>query len=133
MVRLQSGDRILLATTVGLVLFGVVMVYSSSAIMAQQLYGNQFYFLVKQAVAAVVGIGVMIALMNFDYTHLRKPAVVYGLLALSAGLLVAVLFLPATKGTHRFIRLGPLSFQPSELAKIATVIFFAYYLEKRAG
>jgi cell division protein FtsW len=133
MVRVETGDRILLATTVGLVLFGVVMVYSSSAIMAQQIYGNQFYFLIKQSAAAIVGIVVMIALMNFNYTNLRRPSLVYGLLGLSLILLVAVLFLPATKGTHRFIRLGLLSFQPSELAKIAVVVFLAYYLEKRAG
>src|SRR2546427_5979744 len=123
MVRMQTGDRILLATTAGLVLFGVVMVYSSSAVMAEQIYGNQFYFLIKQAVAAIIGIGLMLALMNFDYSNLRKPWVVYGLIALSVGLLAAVLFLPAIKGTHRFIRFGPLSFQPSEVAKIAVVVF----------
>ncbi|MEW6730666.1 MAG: putative lipid II flippase FtsW [Acidobacteriota bacterium] len=131
MVRVQTGDRILLATVVGLVLFGVVMVYSSSAIMAQQLYGDQFHFLIKQAMAALLGIAAMIALMNFDYLNLKRPAVVYGLLGLSIFLLVLVLFLPVTKGTHRFIRLVGFSFQPSELAKIALIVFLAYYLEKR--
>src|SRR5579859_495117 len=118
MVRMQTGDRILLAATVGLVLFGVVMVYSSSAIMAQEMYGNQYYFLIKQAVAALLGIAAMIALMNFDYTRLKHPAVVYGLYGFSVLLLAAVLFLPAIKGTHRFIRLIGFSFQPSELGKI---------------
>jgi cell division protein FtsW len=132
MVRAQTGDRILLATTVGLVLFGVVMVYSASAFMAQELYGNQYYFLIKQAVAALIGIGLMIGIMNIDYTILKRPAVVYGFIALSLFLLAAVLFLPATKGTHRFIHLIGISFQPSELAKLALVIFLAYYLEKRA-
>jgi cell division protein FtsW len=108
------------------------MVYSASAIMAQQVYNNQYYFLIKQAVAAIVGIGLMLGLMSFDYEHLKKPAVVYGLLGLSLLTLLAVLFLPATKGTHRFIRLPGFSFQPSEMAKLAVVLFLAYYLNKRA-
>src|SRR5262249_24390805 len=133
MVRVQTGDRILFATAVGLVLFGVVMVYSSSAVVAQQLYGNQYYFLIKQGATAVVGIGLMIAMMNFDYTHLKKPTIVYGLLLFSLSMLALVLFLPATKGTHRFIRISIFSFQPSELAKIAVIVFLAYYLEKRVN
>src|SRR5262245_60136301 len=133
MVRVKTGDRILFAAAVGLALFGVVMVYSSSAVVAQQLYGNQYYFLVKQGAAAAVGIVLMIALMRFDSANLKKPAVVYGLLLFSLGLLVFVLFLPATKGTHRFIRLSFLSFQPSELAKISLIVFLAYFLEKRAS
>jgi len=137
MLRLQLteqsyGDRLLLATTVGLMLFGILMVYSSSAVMAQQLYGNQFYFFTKQALSAVIGIGGMILLMRFDYRILKHPLVVYGLIAISIFFLVAVLLLPATKGTHRFIRLAGFSFQPSELAKLTVVVFLAYFLEKRA-
>lgn len=129
----QTSDRILLATAVGLVLFGVVMVYSASAVMAQELYGNQYYFLIKQSIAALLGVGLMIALTRLDYNWLKKPHTVYGLFLLSLILLVVVLFLPATKGTHRFIRLPGFMFQPSELAKLAVMIFLAYYLEKRAG
>lgn len=129
----HSGDRLLLATTIGLTLFGVIMVYSSSAIMAKHNYNSQFYFVVRQSAAALLGIFAMVSLMNLDSEQLKRPLTVYVVLLLSLGLLIAVLFLPATKGTHRFIRLPGLSFQPSEMGKFAVVLFLAYYLNKRAG
>lgn len=127
----QHGDRILLATAVGLVLFGVVMVYSASAIMAQQVYGNQYYFFLKQAGAAIIGILLMIGMLKLDCEFFKKPGIVYAFYGLTVLLLIVVLLLPATKGTHRFIRILGLSFQPSELGKLAVVIFLAYYLDKR--
>lgn len=133
MIKVQTGDRILLATTIGLVLFGVLMVYSASGIMAEQMYGSYYYFFTKQAVSALIGIGVMIALMHWDYAQLKHPAIIYGLVGMSIILLAIVLGLPATKGTHRFIRLFGLSFQPSEMAKLSLIIFLAYYLDKRAA
>jgi cell division protein FtsW len=127
------GDRLLLATTVGLVLFGILMVYSSSAVMAQQMYGNQFYFFTKQAFSALIGIVGMILLIKIDYKSLKHPAIVYGLIGVSVLFLTAVLLLPAVKGTHRFIRVAGFSFQPSELAKLAVVLFLAYFLDKRSS
>jgi cell division protein FtsW len=124
-------DRLLLATTLGLMLFGLVMVYSASALTAQQMYGTQYYFLFKQLAVAVIGIVAMLILMKMDYEVLRQPAVVYGTFGIVALLLIIVLGLPATKGTHRFIRILGFSLQPSELAKLAVIIFLAYYLEKR--
>lgn len=138
MFRLQLaetgyGDRLLLATTVGLVLFGVLMVYSASAVMAQQEYNSQFYFFSKQVFAAMLGFLSMIAVTKIDYKHLKNPAIVYSLIFMAVFFLVLVLLLPPVKGTHRFIRIPGFSFQPSELAKISLVVFLAYFLEKRAG
>jgi cell division protein FtsW len=138
MFRLQLsetgyGDKLLLATTVGLVLFGILMVYSASAVMAQSEYNNQFYFFSKQAFSASLGFLSMMAVTKIDYKHLKNPLIVYGLIFVVIFFLTLVLLLPAVKGTHRFIRIPGFSFQPSELAKIALVIFLAYFLEKRAG
>jgi cell division protein FtsW len=74
----------------------------------------------------------MVAALRLDYRSLRRPGVVYPLLVVSTLLLIAVLFLRPVNETHRWIRLGALSFQPAELAKLATVVFLAYHVERRA-
>jgi len=71
--------------------------------------------------------------MQVDYKHLRNRRVVYGLLAVTTVMLLAVFAFPATNGAHRWIKLPKLSIQPSELAKPSLVIFLAYFLERRAG
>jgi cell division protein FtsW len=72
------------------------------------------------------------AALRLDYRTLRRPAVVYSLLVVSTLLLVVVLFLRPVNDTHRWIRLGALSFQPAELAKLAIVVYLAYHVERRA-
>jgi cell division protein FtsW len=73
----------------------------------------------------------MVAALRLDYRKLRRPAVVYGFAALTTALLVLVLFLRPVNDVHRWIRVGGLSFQPAELAKLAVVVFLAYHLERR--
>lgn len=126
-----SPDRILFVTTIGLVSFGLVMMYSASAVVAHDAHRSSYFFLVKQAMWAAVGLLLMLVLTRFDYRKLKHPAVVYGLLAVTVALLVAVLGSPPIKNAHRWLRLGDLSFQPSELAKIALVIALAYQLDRR--
>ncbi len=133
MARKLYPDKWLFAATVGLALFGVVMVYSASAVMAQRENGNQFYYVVKQGIWTGIGFVVMLAAMQVDYKHLKNRRVVYGLLALTTIMLLAVFGFPATNGAHRWIKLPKFSMQPSELAKPALVIFLAYFLERRAG
>ncbi len=132
MARKLSTDLTLLAVTLALVLFGMVMVWSASSVLAQDRYGTPYYFLVKQALWVVVGLGGMVAALHIDYRALRQPIVVYGLLILSTLLLIVVLFLSPVNDVHRWIRLGALSFQPSELAKLTIVVFLAYHIERRA-
>jgi cell division protein FtsW len=110
--------------------FGLVMVFSASAALARGTSGWN-PFLTKQAVAAVLGLVLMIALMLFDYRHLRKPAVVYTVLGLELALLVAVLFAPELNATRRWLFVAGVSVQPSELAKLALIPFLAYLIEKR--
>lgn len=133
MSRKLQADKWLFAATAGLALFGIVMVYSASAVVAMQEEGNQYHYVLKQALWTVLGFAAMIAAMHFDYGRLRDRRIVYGLLALTAVLLASVFAFHRTNGAHRWIRLPGVSVQPSELSKLALTIFLAYFLEKRAG
>jgi cell division protein FtsW len=124
-------DLWLAAATLGLVLFGVVMVYSASGVVAAERFGGAHHFLLRHVVWVVLGLGLMFVLMRVDYRHYANPAVVWGLLGASAVLLAAALFFPARNGAHRWITFGPFSAQPSELAKVAFVIFLARFLVRR--
>ena len=125
--RLQS-DKILFGTVVGLVFFGTLMVFSASAVISQQLYGSSYHFLIRQAVGAGIGLTGMVWMMNRDYRRLGHPAIVFSLVALLMMLLGGVLFAARSHNTHRWFHLGPVDFQPSELAKIVVVVFIAYLL-----
>jgi len=133
MARKLYPDKWLFAATVGLALFGVVMVYSASAVMAQRENGNQFHYVVKQGIWTGIGFVAMLAAMQVDYQHLKNRRVVYCLLAVTTVMLLVVFAFPPTNGAHRWIKLPKLSIQPSELSKPALVIFLAYFLERRAG
>src|SRR6185369_16004788 len=80
---------------------------------------------------AFAGIGAMFLMMKVDYKIFRHPAFVYSSVAITTLLLVLVLFLDRSHNTHRWIKLGAFSFQPSELAKPALIIYLAYFLESR--
>lgn len=131
MARRLESDRILFGTTVILVFFGLLMVFSASAIVAQQQYHSTYYFLARQGIWAVLGVSAMALMMKFDYRRLRDPRFIFPALALQLVLLMAVYLMPSRHDTHRWFFAGPLSFQPSELAKLLLVIFFAYFLDVR--
>lgn len=134
MAKKLHHDKWLFATTVGLALFGVVMVYSASAVMAQRENGNQFYYVIKQGIWTGIGLVVMLAAMQFDYARLKDRRIVYGLLLLTMVMLVAVFAFPAINGARRWIKFGrSFSMQPSELSKLSLAIFLSYFLERRAG
>ncbi len=133
MARKLAPDKWLFAATVGLALFGVVMVYSASAMLAQKENGNQFHYVVKQGVWVAIGFVVMLLMMQFNYQQLKSRRVVYGLLFISTITLFSVFAFSSTNGAHRWIKLPWFSIQPSELSKLTLVIFLAYFLEKRAG
>lgn len=133
MAKKLYPDKWLFAATVGLALFGVVMVYSASAVMAQRETGSQFHYVIKQGIWTGIGLIVMLAAMQFDYNRLRDRRIVYGLLALTVVLLLAVFAFPSVNGAQRWIKLKGFSAQPSELAKLSLAIFLAYFLERHAG
>ena len=132
MARKLNTDMVLLGVTLALLGFGLVMVWSASSALAQERHDSPYYFLVKQIAWGSIGLVGMVLALRLDYKTLRRPAFIYPLLIVSTLLLIVVLFLPAVNGTHRWIRLGALSFQPAELAKIAIVVFLAYHIERRA-
>ena len=133
MARKLKPDRILFLVTLVLVGFGVAMVFSSSAIVAKEKFGDPNYFSFKQLISATLGLAVMFIIMKVDYHAYRHPAIVFSALAVVVGLLVLVFFLGTVANTHRWIQLPGFSVQPSELAKISLILFLAYFLEKRKG
>ena len=134
MARKLHTDDWLFAATVGLALFGVVMVYSASAVVAASQNQNQYHYVVRQGVWTLAGLGVMLWAMRSDYSRLRSPVVVYGLLTVSLVCLVAVFGFSPRNGARRWIHLpGGFTFQPSEVAKLSLTIFLARFLERRAG
>ena len=133
MARKLAPDKWLFAATTGLALFGVVMVYSASAVLAQKENGNQFFYVLKQGVWVFIGFMVMLLMMQFNYQQLKNKRLVYGLLLLTGVALMAVFGFSSSNGAHRWIKLSKVSLQPSEVSKLALIIFLAYFLEKRAG
>ena len=133
MAKKLKPDWILFFVTLLLVGFGVAMVFSSSAIVAKEKFGDPNYFSFKQLIFAALGLAVMFVVMKVDYHTYRHPAIVFSGLAMVVALLVVVFFLAAAANTHRWIQLAGFSVQPSELAKLALIFFLAYFLEKRKG
>jgi len=110
-----------------------VMVYSASAVVAQQENSNQFHYLTKQAIWTGIGFVVMFAAMRLDYMWLRNRRFVCGLLVLTVLMLLAAFVFPSVNGAHRWIKLSKFSIQPSEISKLTLAIFLAYFLEQHAG
>jgi len=133
MARKLAPDKWLFAATVGLALFGVVMVYSASAVLAQKENGNQFHYVLKQGVWVAIGFVVMLLAMQFNYQQLKNRRIVYALLILCTIGLVSVFGFGSVNGAHRWIKLPGANLQPSEISKLSLIIFLAYFLEKRAG
>ena len=124
-------DRPLFLVTLSLCLIGAVMVFSASALTAREQYGSAYYFLWRQLVWLVIGLLSMFAVMNFDYRRLRQPRFVLTLLSGVLLALIGLFFLDKSHETHRWIRLGPISLQPSEIAKLSVILFLAWFLEVR--
>jgi len=133
MAKKLYPDKWLFAATIGLALFGVVMVYSASAMLAQSENHGHFYYVEKQAIWTAIGFVAMLAAMQFDYNRLRDRRIVYGLLLLTMFLLFAVFAFSPVNGARRWIKLSGFSIQPSEISKLVLAIFLAYFLEKRAS
>jgi len=127
--RRLENDRWLFGVTLALCLLGAVMIYSASAVTADQLYGRSYIFLLRQAAWLLLGLLGMFALMRIDYRRLREPAVVYPTIFIVLLMLVGAFFLDKSHATHRWIRFGPLGIQPSELAKLAVVLYLAWFLD----
>jgi cell division protein FtsW len=131
MAKRVGVDKWLFGVVLLLVLFGLVMVFSASAVMAQSTLGSPYPYVMKQALWAVLGLLAMVALMRVDYRRYNNPKVVFPAVAVTVLLLVAVFAMKDSHNTHRWFRFGALSFQPSELATPALILFLAYFLQTR--
>jgi cell division protein FtsW len=132
--RRLAPDLWLFGVAVALLSAGVVMVYSASAIVAADRFHDPYFFLKKQLFWALIGAGAMWVALRVDYRWLEK--VVVPALVVAGVLLVLVLIPPigqAINGTRRWIRLGVVSFQPAELAKLALVVYLAAFLARKRG
>jgi len=121
MPRKLRPDTWLFGVAVVLLSVGVVMVYSASAIVAAERFHDPYFFLKKQIFWALLGALALWLALRVDYRRLE-------------GLVVPLLLAPrgqAINGTRRWIRLGPVSFQPAELAKLALVVYLAAFLARR--
>lgn len=131
MARKLSSDKWLFLATLVLVCTSVVMVYSASALVAAERFQQPYLFVTRQMMWACVGIAVLSIVMRIDYRTYKNDKLVWGLLGIVAVLLVAVLFSRPINNARRWIGIGGFGIQPSELAKLAAIIFTALVLERR--
>src|SRR5580658_2474162 len=125
-------DKWLFFTTLVLVVVGLVMVFSASAVVAQERFNSPYASVIRQAGWAVAGVLAMLVLMKVDSNYYRSKQFIYAALGVTTLLLVAAFLFPASHNTHRWIHFGGFfSFQPSELAKPVAVLFLAWFLHTR--
>jgi cell division protein FtsW len=131
MAKRVGVDKWIFFTTLTLVVIGLAMVFSASAVIAQEHFHTPYALLARQAGWAVAGVLAMVFLMSVDHTRYNSPRFIYPALAATIVLLVGVFFFRSPQHAHRWIRLGGFSFQPSELAKPVLILFLAWFLSTR--
>lgn len=125
---LQAGkiDNIFLSLVLIILTIGLVMLFSASYAFSYAQYGNSYKFIMRQGAFGVIGVGVMLAVSKIDYHIWRKFAwIIYGISML---MLVILLILPPMlkgKDVKRWFVIGPINFQPSEIAKFAIILLFS--------
>lgn len=126
-------DKWLFGVVLLLVLFGLVMVFSASAVMATAEPGSHspYKYVAKQALFVLLGMGALVWLMQVDYRRFNNPRIVFPLMTGTTLLLVGLFAMRSLNHTHRWFKLGGFTFQPSELATPMTVLFLAYFLQTR--
>jgi cell division protein FtsW len=128
--RTNLESNVLVLVTLALVAFGMVMVYSATSASATIGGGNPVYYLKRQAIFAVIGLALLVTARRWSYRSLRHtaPVLVLG----SLGLLVLALVAGQDiNGARRWLDVGGATFQPSEVAKLAVLVWVALYLSKR--
>jgi len=130
---LPSGyDARLLFPVLFLVGIGIVMVYSASSALALKKFGSSYFFIKKQALFALAGLIALVAGRHFPYRGLRLLA--YPAVALALGLLLTILLTGlghTAGGATRWLRLGSITMQPSEIARMALILYLAYSMSKK--
>ena len=131
MAKRVGVDKWLFGATLVLTVIGLLMVFSASAVMAKERFGSPYAFVIRQSIWAALGLTAMVLLMKIDYRRYNNPNVVFPAVAVSVLMLLVAFLMHDSHATHRWIRFGALSFQPSEIAKPALVLFLAWFLQNR--
>ena len=132
MAQRLKTDWILFLTVLVLVCFGLVMVYSSSSIIAElKFHVSGWYFLARQFGWAVASVAIMLICMRRDYRRWNDPRIAFAGLGIVVLLLLVVYV--TDSASHRWLRASFMSLQPSELAKPALALFLAFFLSRRLG
>jgi cell division protein FtsW len=131
MAKRVGVDKWLFGTVLLLVLFGLVMVFSASAVMAKATVGSPYAYVMKQAAFAALGMVALFALMRVDYRKYNNPKLIFPLMGITGLLLLAVFFMHTMNGAHRWIRIGGQTLQPSELVAPVIILFLAWFLQTR--
>lgn len=132
MAKRLATDRVLLGVAVILFGAGLLMLWSASQPFPAGGRVSGEAIMLRQLFWAVLGVAVMLASLRFDYRILRSRSVAFSILGVAVLLLLGALISPSVNETNRWIRMGGISFQPSEFAKLAVVIFLASEFERRA-
>ena len=131
MARKLQSDKWLFLATLALICASIVMVYSASALVAAERFNQPYLFVTKQIMWAAVGIAVLSIVMRIDYRTYRNDKMIWALVAVVALMLISVLLRRPINGTRRWFGVGGFGIQPSELAKMAAILFTALILERR--
>ena len=131
MARKLQSDKWMFLATLALICISVVMVYSASALVALERFQQPYRFVTKQVMWVAFGVALMYLVMRIDYRTYRNDRVIWALLGGVGLLLVAVLFSPTVNGTRRWFAIAGFGIQPSELSKLAVILFTALVLERR--
>ena len=130
--KMEEYDLTILLMAIALTCFGVVMVYSASSVMAAKRFHDGFFFLKRQGLFAIIGFAIMLLVMRVDYHVWKQLAVPALLLCL---VLLGIVLIPGiggkVGGSSRWIRLPGFNLQPSEMAKLALIMYMAYSLDKK--
>jgi cell division protein FtsW len=127
-------DRTLLVSILSLLVVSIVMVYSSSSVVALTTYDDPAFFMKRQILWALIGLALMAITMRMDHRMFCDQRVAIGLTVVALMLLSATLVPGIGKiinGSRRWLRFGVLSFQPSEFAKLALVVYLSYFISKK--
>ncbi|MGI4826917.1 MAG: putative lipid II flippase FtsW [Janthinobacterium lividum] len=131
MAKRVGVDKWLFGTVLLLVLFGLVMVFSASAVMAKATLGSPYAYVRNQAVWVLLGIIALFVLMRVPYRKYNNPKLIFPVMGITAVLLMAVFVMSGMNGAHRWVRISGLTLQPSELAKPVIIVFLAWFLQTR--
>jgi len=132
MAKRVGVDKWMFGTVLLLVLFGLVSVFSASAVIAKATLGSPYAYVVKQAGFALAGMVALFVLMRVDYRKYNNPKLIFPLMAITGLLLLSVFAWGGMNGAHRWVRIPGLgTLEPSELAKPVIVLFLAWFLQTR--